>query len=86
MQDTMIIAGTVGENIAYGCPKATKVEIERAAELATAGDFIRELPGGLDTQVGENGAILSGGQRQRIAIADQAFVLRDGAFLACEFA
>jgi ATP-binding cassette subfamily B protein len=69
MQDTMMFAGTVGENIAYGCSEATRPEIEHAAELATAGDFIGELPRGLDTQVGENGVMLSGGQRQRIAIA-----------------
>jgi ATP-binding cassette subfamily B protein len=69
MQDTMLFAGTIAENIAYGCPGATRQQIEHAAELATAGDFIREMVLGLDTQVGEDGVMLSGGQRQRIAIA-----------------
>jgi ABC-type multidrug transport system fused ATPase/permease subunit len=69
MQDTVMFAGTVGENIAYGCPGATQLEIEHAAELATAADFVRDLPQGFDSQVGENGVMLSGGHRQRIAIA-----------------
>ena len=69
MQDTMLLSGTVRDNIAYGLPDATESEIVRAADLATARDFILDLPEGFDTHVGENGAQLSGGQRQRVAIA-----------------
>jgi subfamily B ATP-binding cassette protein MsbA len=60
---------TVRSNIAYGRPGATDIEIEQAALIAFAHDFIRELPDGYDTIVGERGTFLSGGQRQRLAIA-----------------
>jgi ABC-type multidrug transport system fused ATPase/permease subunit len=60
---------TVRHNIAYGKPEATDAEIEEAALIAFAHDFIRELPNGYDTIVGERGIFLSGGQRQRLAIA-----------------
>ena len=68
-QDTAIFAMSVRDNIAFGRPDASDVEIERAAEAAAAADFIRALPQGYDAPVGERGITLSGGQRQRIAIA-----------------
>ena len=68
-QDTAIFAMSVRDNIAFGRPDATDAEIERAAEDAAAASFIRLLPQGYDTPVGERGVTLSGGQRQRIAIA-----------------
>ena len=60
---------SVRDNIRFGRPDATDAEIERAAEDAAAANFIRALPQGYDTPVGERGVTLSGGQRQRIAIA-----------------
>jgi len=69
LQDPFVLPMTIGENIAYGRPDASKAEIVAAAESANADEFIRELPNGYDTAVGERGATLSGGQRQRIAIA-----------------
>jgi subfamily B ATP-binding cassette protein MsbA len=68
-QETVLFNDTVRHNIAYGKPEATAVEIEEAALIAFAHDFIRELPNGYDTIVGERGIFLSGGQRQRLAIA-----------------
>lgn len=68
-QQAFLFSGTIGENIAMGRPEATPGEIKDAARAAYALEFIRELPEGFDTHVGENGAKLSGGQRQRIAIA-----------------
>ncbi len=68
-QDTAIFSISVRENIRFGRPEATDAEVARAAEAAAAADFIRALPRGYDTQVGERGVTLSGGQRQRIAIA-----------------
>ena len=68
-QEVYLFSGSVRENIAYGKDGATDAEIEKAAELAGALDFIRELPDGFDTYVGERGVKLSGGQKQRIAIA-----------------
>ncbi len=65
----MLFNASVWENIAYGKPEATAVEIRHAAELANAHAFISQLPDGYDTIVGERGVALSGGQRQRIAIA-----------------
>jgi ATP-binding cassette subfamily B protein len=69
LQDTLLFHTTVWQNIAYGRPEATRAEIVRAAELANAHEFIREMPEGYDTMVGERGVTLSGGQRQRLAIA-----------------
>ena len=68
-QDTAIFSISVRENIRFGRPEATDAEVARAAEAAAAAEFIRALPRGYDTQVGERGVTLSGGQRQRIAIA-----------------
>jgi len=69
MQDSLLFSGTVAENIAYGRPDATEADIVAAARSAEADAFIRELPDGYATRVGERGVKLSGGQRQRIAIA-----------------
>jgi ABC-type multidrug transport system fused ATPase/permease subunit len=68
-QDPFLFSATVRENIAFGHPDATQQEIEEAARLAQAAEFIDDLPEGYDTMVGERGITLSGGQRQRIAIA-----------------
>jgi len=68
-QDVFLFAGTVRENIAYGSFGSTPEQVERAARLAEAHDFIAALPQGYETVVGERGQKLSGGQRQRIAIA-----------------
>lgn len=68
-QDVYLFAGTIFENIAYGKPHATRAEVEQAAKLAGAHDFILDTPDGYDTYVGERGVRLSGGQKQRISIA-----------------
>lgn len=78
-QDAALFSGTVRENIAYGRPKASDEEIERAAKAANAWSFIQELPSGVDTEIGERGIKLSGGQKQRIAIARA--VLKDAPIL-----
>ncbi|MFF3325080.1 ABC transporter ATP-binding protein [Streptomyces sp. NPDC002889] len=69
LQETLVFHGTVRENIAYGRPDATEADIVAAARAADAHDFIRLLPEGYDTLVGQRGRMLSGGQRQRLAIA-----------------
>ncbi|MFI9601558.1 ABC transporter ATP-binding protein [Streptomyces sp. NPDC004069] len=69
LQETLVLHGTVRENIAYGRPDATDAEIVEAARAADADEFIRLLPEGYDTVVGQRGRMLSGGQRQRLAIA-----------------
>jgi ABC-type multidrug transport system fused ATPase/permease subunit len=68
-QDPFLFSASVRENIAFGAPAAGDDEVERAARLAQAHDFIAELPDGYETVIGERGITLSGGQRQRIAIA-----------------
>lgn len=68
-QDVYLFSGSVYENIAYGRPNATREEIYEAARLAGAEEFIKGLPDGYDTYVGERGVKLSGGQKQRISIA-----------------
>jgi ATP-binding cassette subfamily B protein len=73
-QDPFLFSASVRENIAFGAPDATLEDIEHAARLAQAHEFISELPDGFDTVIGERGITLSGGQRQRIAIA-RALVL-----------
>ncbi|HEX5436280.1 MAG TPA: ABC transporter ATP-binding protein [Gemmatimonadaceae bacterium] len=69
LQEVRLFAATVRENIAYGRPEASMSEVERAARAAQADAFIRDLPQGYETVIGERGITLSGGQRQRIAIA-----------------
>jgi ABC-type multidrug transport system fused ATPase/permease subunit len=69
LQDTVLFRGTVHENIAYGCPSATVDQVVDAAHLANAHEFIRRMPLGYQTVVGERGMTLSGGQRQRLGIA-----------------
>lgn len=69
LQDTVLFHGPVWYNIAYGKPNADRCEILRAARLANAHEFIKQMPQGYDTVIGERGMTLSGGQRQRIAIA-----------------
>ena len=69
LQDVFLFNGTVAENIAYGSPDASMEQIRAAAIAAEADEFIREMPAGYDTEIGERGARLSGGQKQRLAIA-----------------
>ena len=78
-QDVALFADTVFENIRYGSPDADLAAVERAAKMAQADGFIRALPAGYDTRLGERGVSLSGGQRQRIAIARA--ILRDAPIL-----
>src|SRR5512141_2667623 len=78
-QDSVVFAASARENIRFGRPDATDAEVERAADLAHATEFIRRLPGGFEAQLGERGVTLSGGQRQRIAIARA--ILRDAPLL-----
>jgi len=68
-QETVLFNDTVRHNIAYGKPEASDAEIEEAARIAFAHDFVKEMPDGYNTIVGERGIFLSGGQRQRLAIA-----------------
>ena len=72
LQESMLFGTSVRDNIAYGTSGATNREIEQAAKLADAHEFIMKLPDGYDTLMSERGATLSGGQRQRIAIARAA--------------
>ncbi len=69
LQDVFLFNGTVAENIGYGSPGATLEQIIEAAIVAGADEFIREMPNGYDTHIGERGVRLSGGQKQRLAIA-----------------
>jgi ATP-binding cassette subfamily B protein len=78
-QESVVFAASARENIRFGRPEATDSEVERAADLAHATEFIRRLPGGFEAQLGERGVTLSGGQRQRIAIARA--ILRDAPLL-----
>jgi ATP-binding cassette subfamily B protein len=68
-QESFLFSNTIAANIAFGHPDATRAQIERAARIAAAHDFITALPQGYDTVLGESGNSLSGGQRQRLAIA-----------------
>ena len=68
-QESFLFSNTVAANIAFGCPDATPEQIEKAARIAAAHDFITAMPNGYDTLLAEGGSDLSGGQRQRIAIA-----------------
>src|SRR5689334_12055880 len=78
-QDSVVFAASARENIRFGRPDASDAEVERAADLAHATEFLRRLPEGFDAQLGERGVTLSGGQRQRIAIARA--ILRDAPLL-----
>jgi ATP-binding cassette subfamily B protein len=78
-QESVAFATTARENIRFGRPDASDLEVERAAELAHAAEFINRLPGRFEAQLGERGVTLSGGQRQRIAIARA--ILRDAPLL-----
>ena len=69
LQEPFLFSGTVRDNIAYAKEDATMEEIEHAAKMANIAEFIKSLPDGYDTMLGENGASLSGGQKQRLAIA-----------------
>ena len=68
-QDPVIFSGTVAENIRFGKPEASEENVARAAKAARVEEFAKNLPQGLNTQLGERGVTLSGGQRQRVAIA-----------------
>ncbi len=81
-QETVLFNDTVRANVAYGRPDIPQAEVERAARMAHAHDFISALPQGYDTVIGERGVLLSGGQRQRIAIA-RAF-LKDAPILVLD--
>ena len=78
-QDAWIVDGTIRDNIAFGQASATNAEVEHAARVAIVEEFVKRLPLGYDTVVGESGALLSGGQRRRIALARA--VLRDSPLL-----
>jgi len=78
-QEPAIFAASVLDNIRYGRPEATEDDVRRAAELASADGFIRALPQGYQTLIGERGVTLSGGQRQRLAIARA--ILKDAPIL-----
>ncbi|MBW3638404.1 MAG: ABC transporter ATP-binding protein/permease [Actinobacteria bacterium] len=82
LQESVLFAGTVRDNIAFGRPNATSEQIEAAARLADAHEFVLALPEGYDTVIGERGSTLSGGQRQRIAIARAA--IRDAAIVVLD--
>ena len=69
LQETILFSGTIRDNVAFGAPEASQEDLERAAEIACAMEFISEKQDGWNSSVGERGAGLSGGQRQRVAIA-----------------
>lgn len=79
MQESFLLSGTIADNIRFAKTEATDEEMFKAARLANCEEFIRKLPHGYDTLVGERGATLSGGQRQRLSIARS--ILRDPAIL-----
>ena len=78
-QDPVVFAASARDNIRFGRPDAVDADVERAADLAHASEFLRRMPGGLNAPLGERGVTLSGGQRQRIAIARA--ILRDAPLL-----
>ena len=88
-QDVFLFDGTIGENIMYGRPDATREEMELAAKRANIDEFVATLPDGYDTRIGERGVKLSGGQKQRLSIArvflkDPAILILDEATSALD--
>ena len=81
-QESSLFHRSIFENISYGKPDASEKEVLRAAKLANADEFIKDLPNGYDTLVGERGVKLSGGQRQRVAIARA--ILKDAPILVLD--
>jgi ATP-binding cassette subfamily B protein/subfamily B ATP-binding cassette protein MsbA len=79
LQDVFLFYGTVRDNLLFGKPEASDLEIEAAAKTANAHDFIMDLPNGYDTLIGERGVKLSGGQKQRLSIARA--ILKDAPIL-----
>ncbi len=73
LQDPIVFSGTIRENVLYGKPDASRAEFAAACEASKVSDFVKELPEGFETEVGESGTLLSGGQKQRITIA-RAFI------------
>ena len=69
LQESILFSGTIRDNIRYGRPDASDAEVEQAARMAQAWEFISALPDGLDAVIGQRGVNLSGGQKQRLAIA-----------------
>ena len=82
LQDVFLFNGSVGDNIRYGAPNATQEQVEAAAKLAHANEFIEKLEHGYDTLIGERGIKLSGGQKQRLSIARA--ILRDRPILVLD--
>jgi len=82
LQDVFLFHGTIAENIGYSVKDATREQIENAAKIACADEFIRQMPNGYDTMIGERGIRLSGGQKQRLSIARA--VLRDTPILVLD--
>jgi subfamily B ATP-binding cassette protein MsbA len=82
LQESLLFRTSIWENIAYGRPEADPMEVVRAARLANADEFIKEMPESYATMIGERGVTLSGGQRQRIAIARA--ILRDAPILVLD--
>ena len=80
--ETSLFHRSIADNIAYARPDATREDVIRAAKLANAHDFIKDLPEGYETLVGERGVKLSGGQRQRVAIARA--ILKDAPILVLD--
>jgi ABC-type multidrug transport system fused ATPase/permease subunit len=69
LQESILFSGSIRDNILYGRRTATEAEMREAADMAHVSDFVKELPNGFDTRVGERGVSLSGGQKQRLSIA-----------------